>query len=98
MKEKNSHNINGKWIDCKRAQPKEMVADLPINNNIFLSKVLNNIANNRGNSASYISPRVDGSSKGTTPLNINNNNNNIANNNYGFKETYMQTPSLKYYK
>lgn len=38
MKEKNSHNINGKWIDCKRAQPKEMVADSPLNNNTFMSK------------------------------------------------------------
>ena len=32
MKETNSHNLMGKWIDCKRAQPKESLSDIPNNN------------------------------------------------------------------
>jgi RNA recognition motif-containing protein len=32
MKEKNSHNLMGKWIDCKRAQPKEMISEVSNNN------------------------------------------------------------------
>lgn len=32
MKEKNSHNLMGKWIDCKRAQPKELITEVSNNN------------------------------------------------------------------
>lgn len=43
MKQKNMHNLLGKWVDCKRAQPKEIISELPTNNVLSMEYVNNKL-------------------------------------------------------
>ena len=36
MKNKNLHKLMGKWVECKRAQPKEMIYEVSQNNYISI--------------------------------------------------------------
>ena len=42
MKNKNSHNLMGKWIDCKRAQPKENLIEMQSHSLIQSMEYVNN--------------------------------------------------------